>query len=167
MVTMLVTGQSLILNGVKGTASPVTTLLKTCTAFNAQGNCTQSAASRTVGYLVNNPKAQYIQAGPGTIATSGRNTLGLPGINNLDFSVFKNFQLYENLKIQVRADLYNAFNHAQYTPGSVNGVEAVSQTGSPVTSLLGIGLNPSLFNRPDLVFSSHPRIIQLGLRVNF
>ena len=91
----------------------------------------------------------------------------VPGINNLDFSIFKNFQLYENLKIQVRADLYNAFNHAQYTPDSVNGVVAVAQTSSPATRLLGIGLTPSLFNRPDLVFSSHPRIIQLGLRVNF
>ena len=122
---------------------------------------------QTFGQLVNNPNAQYIQAGPGTIATGGRNTLPLPGINNLDFSIFKNFQLYENLKIQVRADLYNAFNHAQYTPDSVNGVEAVAQTSSPATRLLGIGLTPSLFNRPDLVFSSHPRIIQLGLRVNF
>lgn len=82
-------------NGVRGTASTVTPLLKTCTAFNGAGTCAQSADFRTVGYLVNNLNAQYIQAGTGTIATGGRNTLPLPGINNLDFSIFKNFQLYE------------------------------------------------------------------------
>jgi hypothetical protein len=120
-----------------------------------------------VGYLATNPNAQYIQAGVGALATAGRNTLQLPGINNLDFSIFKNFQIYENVKIQLRADLYNALNHAQYTPGSVNGVEPVGVTSSPATSLLGVGLNPTLFNRPDLVFSSHPRVIQLALRLNF
>lgn len=154
-------------NGVAGTASTVTPLLRTCQSFNANGTCTLSDAQRTVGYLAANPNAQFIQAGVGALATSGRNNLQLPGINNLDFSVFKNFQLYENLKIQLRADLYNTLNHPQYVPGSVNGVEATGVTSSAATSLLGIGLNPSLFNRPDLVFSSHPRIIQLALRLNF
>jgi Carboxypeptidase regulatory-like domain len=149
-------------NGVQGTASTVTPLLRSCPA-----PCTLTTAQRTVGYLATNPNAQYIQAGVGALATAGRNTLQLPGINNLDFSIFKNFQLYENVKIQLRADLYNALNHAQYTPGSVNGVEPIGVTSSPATSLLGIGLNPTLFNRPNLVFSSHPRVIQLALRLNF
>jgi hypothetical protein len=162
-------GDRAIINtgGVSGTASTVTPLLRTCTAFNANGSCAQSNAARTVGYVADNPNAQYIQAGLGALATGGRNTLQLPAVNNLDFSLFKNFQLYETVKLQVRADLYNAFNHPQYVPGSVNGVEPTGQTGSPATALLGIGLNPSLFNRPDLVFSSHPRIIQLALRLNF
>ncbi len=154
-------------NGVAGTASTASALLRTCPSRNPNGTCTLSDSQRTVGYLIANPNAQYIQAGPGVRPTSGRNTLQLPGINNLDFSVFKNFQLYENVKIQLRADLYNALNHAQFVPGSVNGVESTSVTSSAATSLLGIGLNPSLFNRPDLVFSSHPRIIQLALRLNF
>ncbi len=149
-------------NGIRGTASTVTPLLRSCPA-----PCSLTTAQRTVGYLAANPNAQYIQAGVGALATAGRNTLQLPSINNLDFSIFKNFQLYENVKIQLRADLYNALNHAQYVPGSVNGVEATAVTSSAATSLLGVGLNPTLFNRPDLVFSSHPRIIQLGLRLNF
>ena len=149
-------------NGVAGTASTVTPLLRSCPA-----PCSLSNAQRTVGYLAANPNAQYIQAGVGALSTAGRNTLQLPGINNLDFSIFKNFQLYENVKIQLRADLYNALNRAQHTPGSVNGVEPVGVTSSAATGLLGIGLSPTLFNRPDLVFSSHPRVIQLGMRVNF
>lgn len=150
-------------NGVEGTGSGVTPLLRTCAA-----PCTLTTAQRTVGYLATNPNAQYIQAGVGALATAGRNTLQLPNINNLDFSVFKNFQLYETVKLQIRADLYNAFNKSQHVPGSVNGVEPVSQTDSSATALLQVGLNPAtLFNRPDLVFSSHPRVVQLALRLNF
>ena len=162
-------GDRAIINpsGVPGTASTVTPLLRTCTAFDASGSCTQSNAARTVGYLAVNPNAQYIRAGVGAIATGGRNTLRLPGINNLDFSIFKNFAVTEGLKFQLRADLFNALNHSQFVPGSVNGVEATAQTSSAATGLLAVGVNPTLFNRPDLVFSSHPRVIQLALRLNF
>jgi hypothetical protein len=157
-------------NGVKGTASAAVPLLKTCPASGVlpDGTCDpRLTASRTVGYFIPNPNAQYIQAGRGTIATAGRNTVLLPGISNLDFSIFKNFLITETVKVQFRTDFYNAFNHPQYTPGSVNGVEATAQTSDPAAALVGIGLNPTLFNRPDLVFSSHPRIIQMALRLNF
>jgi hypothetical protein len=165
-------GDRAILNpkGVKGTASVAVPLMKTCPASGVlpDGTCDpQLDDSRTVGYFIPNPNAQYIQAGPGTIATAGRNTITTPGINNLDFSIFKNFALTETVKIQFRTDFYNAFNHPQYTPGSVNGVEFTPQTSDPVAALYGIGLNPSLFNRPDLVFTSHPRVIQMSLRLNF
>jgi hypothetical protein len=30
-----------------------------------------------------------------------------------------------------------------------------------------VGVNNALFNRPNLVFSSHPRVVQLALRLNF
>jgi hypothetical protein len=157
-------------NGVKGTASVAVPLMKTCPASGvlADGTCDPRLDdSRTVGYFIPNPNARYIQAGPGTVATAGRNTERLPGISNLDFSVFKNFALTETVKIQFRTDFYNAFNHPQYAPGSVNGVEATGQTSNSAASLYGIGLNPTLFNRPDLVFTSHPRVIQMALRLNF
>jgi len=141
------------LDGVEGTASTVTALT--------------NSAGKVVGYLADNPTAQYIQAGLGARASAGRNTLLLPGIRNLDFSVFKNFQIHEGAKLQFRVDFFNLFNNPQYTPGSVNGVEAIDQTGPAVTSMLTVGTNNALFNRPDLVFSNHPRIIQLALRFNF
>jgi hypothetical protein len=118
--------------------------------------------------VVNNPNAQYIQAGAGTLTNGGRNTLQLPGISNLDFSVFKNFHLTEGKYFQFRADLFNAFNHPQWTPGSVNGAELTSITGGPASNINNIdALASGVFNRPDLVFSSHPRLIQLAVRFNF
>ena len=141
------------LNGVKGTASTVSALT--------------NSAGKVVAYLAANPQAQYIQAGVGARATAGRNTLSLPGINNLDFSVFKSFAVREGAKLQLRADFYNFFNHAQYVPGSVNGVEPVDSTTPAITNLITVGVNNALFNRPNLVFSSHPRVVQLALRLNF
>ena len=70
----------------------------------------------TVRGVVTN--AQYVQAGLGALSNSGRNTLLLPAINNLDLSLFMNFAIGEGSKrIQLRADFYNAFNHPQYVPG--------------------------------------------------
>jgi hypothetical protein len=154
-------------NGVRNTASPVTALLRTCTAFNPDGTCSQTAASRTVGYLVNNPNAEYIQAGNGALSNSARNTLQLPGINNLDFSIFKNFNLggEGRRRIQLRADFFNAFNHPQYIPGSVNSVDPIDSVS--VTQVNTIIPVTGDFNRPQNVFSSNPRVIQMALRLDF
>jgi hypothetical protein len=54
---------------------------------------------------------------------SGRGDLGnncyngkftLPGFNNHDLSVFKNFKIKEKSTLQFRAEAYNAFNHTQF-----------------------------------------------------
>jgi hypothetical protein len=37
--------------------------------------------------------------------------LRAPGLWNLNFSLAKNFSLRENLKLQIRTDMFNAFNH--------------------------------------------------------
>ncbi len=113
--------------GTEGVGSTVTALKNT--------------AGDTVGYLATKPSAKYIQAGNGAVSNIGRNTFLLPPINNFDISLFKNFRFGESKKIQLRADFFNAFNHPQYVPGSVNTVDAVGTTGltrlnqiSPVTS---------------------------------
>lgn len=154
--------------GVSGTGSSVTAMVRTCTLFNTPGDptsgCAQSTASRTVGYFANNPNAEYIRAGAGVISNSARNTLQLPGINNLDFSIFKNFRLGEQTRIQLRADMFNVLNHPQYIPGSPNDVQPVGTTG---VGQVNTSNGSSSFNKPDQVFSSNPRVIQLALRFDF
>ena len=146
-------------NGVRGTGSTVTALL--------------NSTGKVVGYLADNPNAEYIRAGSGAVSNSARNTLQLPGINNLDFSIFKNFHLSESRKVQVRADFFNLFNHPQFIPGSPNDIQPVATTGvGQVNTLTAATLsltNPSAatFNRPDKVFSSIPRLIQLAVRFDF
>jgi Carboxypeptidase regulatory-like domain len=137
-------------NGITGTGSTVTALRNT--------------SGQIVGYLANNPNAEYIQAGFGAISNSARNTVQLPGINNVDFSVFKNFGLGgEKRRVQVRADFFNAFNHPQYIPGSPNDVAPVVTTGF---AQLNTVTSP-VFNKPDRVFISNARTVQLALRFDF
>jgi hypothetical protein len=47
----------------------------------------------------------------------GRNTIRTPGLNNWNLSVFKNFKVAEAKQFQFRLELYNAFNHRQYSLG--------------------------------------------------
>lgn len=136
-------------NGVTGTGSSVTTLTRT--------------DGQIVGYLAVNPNAEYIRAGNGAASNSARNTLQLPGINNLDFSIFKNFRLGETTRFQLRADFFNAFNHAQFIPGSPNDVQPVATTGVGQVNTV----NSTTFNQPDRIFSSNPRTVQLAARFNF
>ena len=151
-------------NGVANTSSLVTPLLRSCTAFNPDGSCGTPDAARIVGYLAADPNAQYIQTGLGALSNAGRNTLLLPPIQNVDLTLFKNFAIGEgSKKIQIRADFFNAFNHPQYVPGSVNGVEPIDTSG--VSQINTVGQTD--FNVPSHVFTSHPRVIQLSARFNF
>ena len=160
-------GDRAILNpgGTEGIGSTVSALVRTCPSFNLDGTCTTSAASRTIGYVANNPNAKYIQAAAGAVSTIGRNTFLLSPINNFDISLFKNFHIGESKYIQVRADFFNAFNHPQYVPGSVNTVDPVGTTG--LTTLNQIAPLTSDFLNSSQVLSSNPRVIQLALRLNF
>jgi hypothetical protein len=54
------------------------------------------------------PAAQF------TNGNAGRNILIGPGVNNLDFGLFKNFQAGESRAVQFRWELFNAFNHANF-----------------------------------------------------
>jgi hypothetical protein len=136
-------------SGVKNTSSLVTALKNT--------------AGKTVGYLATNPNAQYIQAGLGARSTAGRNTLRMPAINNVDFSLSKDFAITEGTKLQFRADFINGFNHPQYVTGTPNSVVPIASTAVGNVNTVG----RAQFNQPDLVFSSNPRIIQLALRLKF
>jgi hypothetical protein len=139
-------------NGVKGTGSGVTPLT--------------NSAGQIVGYLATNPNAEYIQAGFGAISNTARNTLQLPGISNVDFSIFKNFRFGgddSRRRIQLRADFFNAFNHPQYIPGLTNDVAPVFTIGVAQVNTV----TSSVFNKPDRVFFSSPRIVQLALRLDF
>ncbi len=139
--------------GVRNTASTVSALT--------------NSGGQVVGYLADNPNAEYIQTGLGALSNSARNTLQLPSINNFDLSLFKNFHLggESRRRIQLRADFFNAFNHPQYITGLPNDVAPLPTTGVGQVNTIFAGNTD--FNRPERVFSSNPRVIQLALRFDF
>ncbi|HEX7318022.1 MAG TPA: TonB-dependent receptor [Pyrinomonadaceae bacterium] len=50
-----------------------------------------------------------------TLSLVGRNTFYLDGVKNVDFAIAKNFLMpWENHRLLLRADFFNAFNHVQY-----------------------------------------------------
>jgi hypothetical protein len=118
---------------------------------------------RTWLFNANDPGARYIVAGPGAYATGGRLTLPTNPINNFDFQFGKRFSFTETSSVELRASLWNAFNHPQYIPGRVSNVYFRDRVTTRNNLIPG---NPA-FNRQDLVYESNARQIQLGLRVNF
>jgi hypothetical protein len=141
--------------------SGVTPLCRT-----GSGPCDTSTAGgqRVVGYLVNNPNARFIEAGLGVHPNGGRNLLATSAINNWDLLVKKRFNFTESTAFEIGAIASNLFNHAQYTPGFINTVQA-QDTGAIDRRYVIPG--SELFNDASRVFSSHPRTIQIIGRFTF
>jgi Carboxypeptidase regulatory-like domain/TonB dependent receptor len=157
-------GDRAILNpgGVAGTGSDVTAL----TALSGPN------AGQVVAYLANNPTAQYIRAGAGALATSGRNTLATRPTNDLDLGTYKDINITERFKFRLGAQFANIFNHPQYIPGSnpgfglgVNDVAGFSTiTGGYLNYLTPGNAN---FNNPKSVFASNARTIAIIAKFTF
>jgi hypothetical protein len=120
-----------------------------------------------VGYLANNPNAQYIATGAGALATAGRNTLALPHTNNWDLTALKRVNLTERMSIEFQAQALNLFNHPQYLPGYLNRVDTTGLdfTVGQLTSMLRP--NNSAFNNPRLALSNQPRQMLLVAKFIF
>lgn len=125
----------------------------------------RNSSGAVVAYLATNPNARYIAVGQGGATNAARNTLRMPGINNVDFSLAKRVSLGERTMFEFRAEAYNAFNHAQFVPGFTNTVGPRPRVtlGSNAITLP----NHPDFNRPDRVFQSNARVIQLVGRLTF
>ncbi|MCC6587963.1 MAG: TonB-dependent receptor [Bryobacterales bacterium] len=91
-------------------------------------------------------KAAFKQNAIGTIGQLGRNTLRAPGAWNTDYSLFKEFQILEGMRLQFRGEFFNLFNH--------------TRLGGPNTTLT----SPQ-FGRITSAYD--PRIGQLALKVVF
>ena len=99
---------------------------------------------------------------------SGRNILQGPGTKNVDFSVFKNFQVAESKALQFRAEFFNLFNTPQFNnPSAVAPTPAATSTtlvpnitaGSAYGTIASAG-SPTTFQRIS-------REIQLAVKFTF
>jgi len=71
-----------------------------------------------------------------------------PG-NNWNLTIAKRFSLFESLRIQFRAEMYNAFNHVRF--------------GRPDTNITDQGFGLVTGEAPG----AGPRIVQMALRLQF
>jgi len=87
-----------------------------------------------------------LAAGTPRFGNSGRSLIDGPGLQNWDFGLMKNFQLMERLKMQFRAEFFNAFNQAHFDdPGK-------DITSDTVGKIFGAG---------------EPRNIQFGVKFSW
>jgi hypothetical protein len=75
---------------------------------------------RTTLNWINNPKRVFSVEPLGQIGNAPRRFFYGPGINNTDLAVLKNVNLTQGRSLQLRAELFNAFNHAQFLNPSGN-----------------------------------------------
>ena len=99
---------------------------------------------------------------------SGRNILQGPGTKNIDFSVFKNFQLAESKNLQFRAEFFNLFNTPQFnnplavalTPAATSTTLVPNITAGSAYGTISSAGSPTTFQRIS-------REIQLAMKFNF
>jgi hypothetical protein len=91
----------------------------------------------------------------GTIGTAAPAVLRGPGINNWDISLFKSFRIWEQARLQFRAEMYNAFNHTQFSAFDTTARFDVA-TGQQTNARFG-----------EFTTSRSPRIMQMALRLTF
>src|SRR5258708_5501238 len=91
----------------------------------------------------------------GSFGNVGRNTMQGPGYQVWDFSLFKNFQISERMKLEFRSEFFNVFNHANLQ---------FAKSG-PQNSI-----NTTTFGTPAFGFltaARDPRQIQFALKLAF
>lgn len=99
----------------------------------------RSRAQQVAAYI--NPAA--FQINNGHFGNLGRNTFTNPGLFNSDLGLFKNIPITERMRLQFRAEFFNAFNQ--------------THLGSPVNTLVSPAFG-------KIVSAGDPRLIQFGLK---
>ena len=133
------------------------------TGYNSAGQAVAAGSGSIVAYVANNSNARYIVAGSGALANSGRNTFPLHPIDNIDVAVKKRFNFTERWAFDIGAQLYNIFNHPQWTGGYSNDVATNGFIGARNDLTPG----DPLFGRFDQFYTSNSRSIQVFAHITF
>lgn len=137
------------------------------------GSC--SSIFTTVGYLADDPNAEFIRPGTGafpagSLGQLGRNTFLSPGINNWNVSIAKSTPFWgEGRILRFQADFINLFNHPSFTIGQ-GSVFAITSNATGFPGYVTPGASQF---RDKTIFSGglgqapFQRVIQLSLKVIF
>jgi hypothetical protein len=123
-------------------------------------------------YLDSSDPTQYLNPaafslpGAGEFGTLSRGEVRVPGIRNIDFSFAKNWKIGERYGIQFRSELFNAFNHPNFT-GLDAGLNFNNTFRLPDGSLNPDFGRPTNTNFGKLGGNTGPREIQFGLKFTF
>ncbi|MBS1812144.1 MAG: TonB-dependent receptor [Acidobacteria bacterium] len=164
----LVTARNLVGGGGAGVDSRVVMVANPVLARDQRGNSCAHAFAATSTALANTPVRAVgchlnVNAflAPTTAGDNGRgnapkDVFRLPGTNNWDISLFKTFNLSKdgNFRLQYRLEMYNAFNHTQFT--GVDTTARFDANNNQVNALFG-----------SYTAAANARRIVMGLKLNF
>jgi Carboxypeptidase regulatory-like domain len=119
-------------------------------------------------YMSPNGRSVMVPAAIGTFGTMGRNVFRDTGFRNWDFSLVKNWKLWERLTIQFRSEFFNVLNH----PNFANPFGGQNGFGMNDPSVLGTGFGcgcatPDVAATNPVIGSGGSRSIQFGLKFLF
>jgi hypothetical protein len=103
-----------------------------------------------------NPAA-FASPPPGSFGNFHRNSIYGPGIDNWNMSLFKNFIFTESMRIQLRFEAYNVFNHTQWA--NVNNGLSTPVNGTSFAATPGAS--------GQITSARDPRQLQLGGKFYF
>ena len=102
--------------------------------------------------------AVFASPANGSFGNFHRNSIYGPGVENWNMSLFKNLNFTENIRIQLRFEGYNVFNHTQWA--NVNTSLSAPTAGTPFS-----GANAGAAGQ--ITSTRDPRQLQLGGKVYF
>ena len=164
------------------TSATVCTMLTDFTGgtVNARPNITcdptkgASGTDLTGSAFVLNTACFSAPTGLGQIGNMPRNSVRIPGIFNSDLAFFKNFKIGESRGVQLRWEMYNLFNRANFDDidgAMVFGLAQVNPGGSTPCTAAGntctavLRQTRTTFGTPTTART--PRVMQASIRINF
>jgi carboxypeptidase family protein/TonB-dependent receptor-like protein len=145
---------------------------------NLTGSNTEGARVRLVGDpLQGTSDDPYLRLNPAAFAAPTVGSFGLdapvnyltnPGVSNWDMSLQKSFSIKEDVRLQLRADAFNVFNHTQFS--GINSTINFGSPGSSTPTNLPFNADGSLRDRNGFGTvngARDPRIMQLVVRLQF
>ena len=156
----------------------------------SQQNITGSATEPARVYLLGNPATgiggpynllNAAAVAPPVVGSmgleSGVNYLTLPGINNWDISLQKEFSIKERVRLQLRGDTFNTFNHTQFSgvnstlnfaaPSNANQLATFNSLTPTNLYLKADGTINNINGFGTVNGARDPRIMQLVVRLVF
>ena len=116
------------------------------------GNAALPKSERTFSRYFNTSVFQAPAVG--TYGNSPKSQFRGPGLNNWDLATYKQFPIHEQVRVEFRWELYNIFNHTQFT--AVDATARFNPAGDQVSPTFG-----------QLTAAANPRIMQFALRLYF
>jgi hypothetical protein len=134
-------------------------------------------AARVVGYVAQNPNAQFVQGGTGAgigvgLTPTGRGNVTTAGVNNVNLAFFKNTPFWgEGRSLRFGVQMMNAFNHPSFALGNGGAIPDPANASARdfpgyVNPSSGQFLNERIFSG-GLGQAPFQRVIQFDLKLIF